>query len=181
MQLTVRGIKTRGKPRHAWPTAPKVGRCLFVQSRRIFVLRHLWHTGWTARRSNRAWRSTGGQHVGPAPLGAMMLLRQPGPFKVQRDGIHDESLNGLAGASAAAATRAFRSSSTRIVVVVMCHRRSGSHCSTCVGHQHPAAAALGLLATCTALSGPDHLPARTPQRRNCAQERQWARPTSSLI
>ncbi len=39
MQLTARSIKTRGKPRRAWPTVPKVGRRLFVQSRRLFVLR----------------------------------------------------------------------------------------------------------------------------------------------
>ena len=40
VQLTARSIRSSGKPRHAWPTVPKVGRCLFVQSRRLFVPRH---------------------------------------------------------------------------------------------------------------------------------------------
>jgi Phage integrase family len=39
VQLAARSIRTSGKPRRAWPTVPKVGRCLFVQSRRLFVLR----------------------------------------------------------------------------------------------------------------------------------------------
>ena len=39
VQLTDRSIRTNGKPRHPWPTVTKVGRCLFIQSRRLFVLR----------------------------------------------------------------------------------------------------------------------------------------------
>jgi hypothetical protein len=63
VQLTARRIKSNGTPRYAWVGAPKVSRRSFVQSRRLFVLRHhrlraiqlkQWRRGPTIYRELRA-------------------------------------------------------------------------------------------------------------------------------
>ena len=63
VQLCAGSIKTSGKVRHAWVGSSKVRRGLFVQSRRLFVLRHhrlraiqleQWRRGPTIYRELRA-------------------------------------------------------------------------------------------------------------------------------